>query len=265
MRLPVHRVLIAAGLLATWGSLGRVVRIDGVPHPRGLSAWLPLDALVSTPGFAAMTLLFVAATVGFAFKRREGTAAAVMVALYAVGGHLQAAQWPLDAEQANRALVLPGAALVAYVAVRAWVLRQGWDREQADAWGLEGACGVAAACYTLAGASKLFGSGTEWADGSQLAMHVAVHAHGGLSSLLPIRLAIADSLALCQAFGTLTLTLEATFFLFVVRALRRPYALAAAGMHLGIALVMGLHHYDWMFVVLGLGFAAGPGSRSGDG
>lgn len=265
MRPPAHRVLLAIGLLATWASLGRVLQVEGLPFPRGLSAWVPLDVLVSPAGFGVLTLLFVAATVAFTIRRHEGHAAAAMAVLCALGGHLQASQWSLDASQANRSLVLPGAALVVYVAVRSWVLRQGTDRDQADAWGLEGACGVAAACYTLAGVSKLLGSGTAWAEGSNLAMHVAVHAHGGAQALLPLRLAIADNLDLCQVFGTLTLTVEATFFLFVIRSLRRPYALAAAGMHVGIALVMGLHHYDWMFVVLGLGFAVGPRVGSDDG
>ncbi len=264
MRPPVPRTLLVLGLLATWGSLVRVLQVEGVPHARGLSAMVPLEALVSMPGFVVSTGLFGVAAAAFLWRRREGWAAVGMVLLYALMGHLQSAQWALEAHQANRALVLPGAALIVYALVRAWVLRRGHGRDRADAWGLEGACGVAAACYTLAGASKLLGSGTAWADGSNLAMHVAVHAHNGVAALLPLRMAVADSLALCEVFGTLTLTVEASFFLFVFPALRRPYALAAAAMHVGIALVMGLHHYDWMFVVLGLGLMAGPLGGSDD-
>ena len=252
------RTLLVLGLLATWGSLVRVLQVEGVPHPRGLSSLLPLDVLVSVPGFVLCTGLFVGAAAAFLWRRWEGWAAVLMVLLYGVLGHLQSAQWVLEARQANRALVLPGAALIVYVLVRTWVLRRGGGRARADAWGLEGACGVAAACYTLAGTSKLLGSGTGWAEGSNLALHVAVHAHNGVASLLPLRMAVAESLVLCEVFGTLTLTVEATFFLFVFPALRRPYALAAAAMHVGIALVMGLHHYDWMLVVLGLGLMAGP-------
>ena len=251
------RLMIALSLIATWGSLGRVLRVQGVPHPRGLSAWIDLGWLVTPLGAGLMTGLFAAATLAFVLRRGEGVAATALVVLLAVGGHVQEAQWPVGAF-ANRSLVLPGAALAVYGVARLLALRAGAPRDQADAWGLEAACGVAAACYTLAGLNKLVGSGAAWAGGSNLAMHISVHAHGGLEGLRAARLAVADSLGLCTLFGVGTLVIESSFLLFVLPRLRRGYALAAAAMHLGIAAVLGLHHYDWMFMVLGLGFAARP-------
>ena len=252
------RICIGLSLLATWGSFGRILDIQGTPHPRGLSALIELSFLTTAPGALVASAVFLLATGALVLRRWPVASAAVVVLLLVLGGHIQAAQWPPEAQQANRAIVLPGAALVAWIVAFLSARQQGQDTEQADATGIDAACGIAAACYTLAGLGKLLGSGMAWASGSNLSMHIMVHSYGSLPFLREFRQAVADTPALCAVAGTGTLLIECSFFLFVFPRLRRAYALAAVAMHLGIAAAMGLHHYDWMFMVLGLGLLGAP-------
>ncbi len=254
----VPRILMGLSLLFAWASLSSVTRVSGLPHAYGPSAWLPLAPLTSGPGFALVSVVFAGACLAFVLGRRAPVAAALIVALLVLMSHLQSAQWAPDAHHANRAVVLPGAAMVAWWLAR-WRSR-GQGVGAADAAGVEAACGITAACYSFAGWSKVSGSGLEWASGPNLAMHLMVHSYGSVEPLRALRQGLAELPALCAFFGHGTLLIECSFGLFLVPRLRRLYATAAVLMHLGIALVMGLHHYDWMLMVAGLGFSS-PSTR----
>ena len=256
------RVFIGLSLLATWGTLSSVVRTVGLPHARGLSALVPLGSVTTTPAAIAFTAVFLLAVAAFVARLRPLAATLVIVGLLALGGHVQSAQWAPQADFAHRALVLPGAGLTAWLLAAAIARRRGAAPEAADQVGIEAACGVAAACYTIAGMNKLLGSGLGWASGENLSMHMMVHSFGSLPALLDLRTAVATEPVLASIAGTGTLLIEGTFFLFVFPRLRVPYALAAAGLHMGIAVGMGLHHYDWMFMVLGLGLLGSPALRT---
>lgn len=240
----MSRVLIGLSLFAAWASLGRILRVDGVPYPHGLSAIVDLSFLTRTPAAVVATLVYAAAVV--AFLRGSRGAAAIVVTLLALGTHLQECQWPGDAG-VNGSPILPGAA------VAAWAI----------AGSAEAACGIVGAVYLLAGTSKILASGLAWAGGANLAIHIVSHAYEGLPALLPFRLAIADSPALCSAFGVATLILECGAVVFVVPAARKPMAVVLSAMHIGIGLLMGLHHYEFVFLVLGLAwYRAAPQSQS---
>ena len=126
------------------------------------------------------------------------------------------------------------------------------------ATGLEAMCGVAGAMYMIACWSKLQGSGLAWASATNLSTHITIHAYGGEPWLRPLRLAVADVPLLTGTFGVLTLLLEGGGFLFAVPRLRPFLAVGLVGLHAGIGLFMGLHHYDWMLTALALGFVRPP-------
>ncbi|MDP2307823.1 MAG: hypothetical protein Q8P18_17490 [Pseudomonadota bacterium] len=238
---PAGRVLVGLSLVLAWASLAKVLRVEGLPHPRGLAALVDLSVLVSPVAIGASSIVYAVALAAFVLGRRPDVAAAVLIGLLALGGHLQACQWP-DGVGANGALTLPGAALSAW-----WLARRFGGTS-----GREAACGIVAAAYPLAALSKVTSSGLEWAGAGNLSLHIASQSYVGWSALQPLRLAAAGSPALCGALGVGTLIIEAGVIAFVWAPARLPLAALVAAMHVGIALLMGLHHYEWMLVVLGL-------------
>ncbi len=247
------RLAVSLSLLMAWATLGRVSQVAGTPHPRGLSALVDLSALTKPAFMAAATVVFLIALGAFAIGRKAELAGLSMAAMLALGGHVQVSQWPVD-HGANRALVLPGAAILAYALALIWSRWRKLDDCDAERVGINAACGIAAATYFLAGLSKLSASGIAWVSGGNLSLHILVHSQAGQPWLLPLRTAIANIPWLCTAFGVGTLLIECSFLLFVLPQCRRFLALGALSLHLGIALALGLHHYDWMFMTLGLGF-----------
>lgn len=234
----IPHLLHAAGLAVAGVGLLRRLR----PGP---AAWapFPLELPAFLPGlFGLLHLLALGAFLG---RRAPRLGAGALFLLLALGSTLVEWQWPPGVGVDN-GLSLPA------LSALAWAIG-----------GREAACGTVAAGYSLAALSKLHGSGLGWATGLNLAQHISTHAWDGAPALLEARLALAASVPLCTALGAATFLIEGSAVLFLLPALRRPWALAAAAMHLGIALVMDLHHYDWMLVTLGLAF--GHGSRGGGG
>lgn len=251
----VPRAFFAAGLFMAWLSYNDVLSVDGLPYPRGLAAWVDLSWLVTPGAVAVQTAVFVAALFAWATRRSPEVAAAVLSVLLIVAEQLHMSQWDEDIG-GNKAAVLPAAAMIGWVVTAAWARRRGRSADEAEVLGYEAACALAAACYFLAGAAKIDASGLMWASGSNLALHITVHAYNGVAWLMPFRLAVAEHLWLCTIFGVGTLIVECGYVFFLVPWMRKPLSIAATGMHLAIGLVMGLHHYDWMFVEIGLAFYA---------
>jgi hypothetical protein len=247
------RCCLGLGLLLAWGSSSQILRVEGTPHPRGLSAFLDLSPLTTPWAYGMLTGLFLMATLAFVRRWHTCLALSLAVGLMALGAHIQTAQWP-GRLGVNGSLVLPGACGVACLVAIGLGRLRGAGAQTMERYGLDAACGIAAAGYTLAAINKLAGSGVAWASGSNLALHITVHAYTGAEALLPLRLAVADNLTLCALLGLGTLLIEGGFGLFIFFQLRKHLALLATLMHLGISLFVGLHHFDWMFVVLGLGF-----------
>ena len=257
-RPKLGRLCLGLSLLATWATVARTFGRGGLPYPHGISALVDLSAL--STGTAGLVLggLFVGASAAFVWGWRPLRSAVVAAALLALAAHLQSAQWAPGSHQANRAVVLPGAALVAYAVAGLLARRQGRSAAAVDAVGIDAACGVAAACYAIAGGNKLLSSGLGWASDANLSMHMMVHSFGSAPGLGPLRQAVATTPWIASVAGTGTMLIECGFAFFVAPRLRRPLAAAAVAMHLGIGLAMGLHHYDWMFFALGLGLLGGP-------
>ena len=242
------RGLVAAGaLLAGLGLLLRL-RWDGLSHPRGIAGLVDLSWLARAPSQVALTVALIGALAWFI--RRGGAAAALLAgAVLLVQAWLLFWQWPVGSGVDN-GVTLPAATLLAWGVGGLLV-----DPDQARRVGREAACGVVAAAYLLAVASKLQGSGLGWASGQNLALHISIHDAGGWLS--PLRRAVVDSPGLCGLLGVGTLLIEGSSLLFLFERFRRPWALLAVGMHVGISLLMGLHHYEWLLVVLGLALVSG--------
>jgi hypothetical protein len=238
------KALQTGGLLLAWASLSRVLQVDGLPH-----APAPLGGLtfLTQPGPATLcSLAFAVAAYGYVCNRAADLAMAVMAGLLALGAALQRWQWPGE-EGVNGAVMLPGAALVASL-----LARRLSPAARRDAAGVEAAAGIVAASYVLAGLSKLSTSGWGWTGQPNLGVHILAQGYAGLGALGPLREAVAQSALACRLLGVGTLTIELGAIVFLWPSLRRGWAATAVAMHLGISLLMGLHHYDWLLTVLGV-------------
>lgn len=241
------RTSVGVGLLMAWGSFGRVLDVDGLPHAPGVLAALPMNAGVA----GAATVVFLVALAAFVGQRAEDAAAAVLVVLLAAATQAQAWQWPGD-QGANGATMLPGAALIAW-----WVARRfGGDDLVRRRRGVDAACGIVAAAYFIAATSKVTVSGLQWASAGNIGLQIAAQAALVGGPLHTLRGAVAEEPVLCGGLGVATLFIEGGALLFVWPRARPTLTGLLVGMHVGISLLMGLHHYDWMFTMLGLGLAS---------
>lgn len=247
------RVAIGVGIALAWGSLWRMFLADGIRHPRGLSAWIDLSFLVNPVAAVAATLVFLGLLVQFSRRKAPVVTASAMAAMLALGAHIQASQRPGNINE-NHSVVMPGAMLVAWALGAWWARRRGGGDAEQDHVGYEAACGVVGAAYTMAGVHKVIGSGWAWATPTNLQAHILIHAPDGLPALLPFRLALAEIPWLTGFFGVGTLLIECSFFLFAVPKLRVPWAVFVACMHIGIGVILDLHHYDYMLIALGMAF-----------
>ena len=254
LRLGLPRVCLALGLLFAWAAQSNVLYVDGIPYASGLTALLPMEMLVTPVGFGVATLIYVVCALRWA-GWRDTRAGWVAVVLMWVMVDIDLHQWPDDVG-GNKAVVLPGAAVMAWNIADAVAARRGASAAQRERWGLEAACGVAAMGYFIAGVSKLHYSGLAWLTGGAMSIQIMSYATQGAAALIPFRLAVADQLWLCALFAWATIFIECGFLLFVLGWMRKPLSTLATLMHLGIALVMGLHHHDWMFMELGLAWYA---------
>jgi hypothetical protein len=247
------RLALGLSLALAWPSPAKMLAYRGIPHPRGLSALVELSFLAHPVAGIALTLAYAVAVVAFVSRIRPGLTAGIAAVLLALATHLYESQLPVGIGRHNASL-LPGAVLSAYAL--AHVLTRRRDTDTRDWFGIEAGAGIVAAGYVLAGSSKLLGSGIAWAEGSNLALHIATHSYSGVAFMRPLRLWVADNHSLCTVLGAGTLLLECSFALFVLREARKPYALLATAMHSCISLLMGLHHFDWLFMTLGIAFAS---------
>lgn len=237
---------IALGLAFGWASLGRVGEVAGLPYAPGPLAALPMNAAVE----GAATALFVLALGAFGLGRGREAAGGGLALLLALGTQAMAWQWPGEVG-ANSATMLPGGALAAWWVARRVGRRAGEDEAAREARGVEAACGVVAAGYFVAAASKVYTSGLAWAGPANIGLQIATQGSLVPEPLQGWRLAAAASRWLCGTVGVGTLILEGGALSFLWPAARLPHALLLVAMHLGIAVLMGLHHYDWMFTALG--------------
>ncbi|GDX80615.1 hypothetical protein LBMAG42_24260 [Deltaproteobacteria bacterium] len=246
------RLVVGLGLAMAWASLGRVLRVEGLPYaPFGLDA-LPMNAGIG----GVASVVFVAAWLAFVRDWRADRAAGALVTLLALGAQAQRWQAPADTG-VNGATMLPGAALFAW-----WVARRtARDPLAREERGIEAACGLVAACYTVAVASKLYMSGLGWASPGNIGLQIATQAYLAPEPIQSLRLAAASSGLLCGALGVGTILIEGGAILFIFPAIRAPIAALLVAMHVGIAVLMGLHHYDWMFTAVGWALVSAASRR----
>ncbi len=245
------RLLIAIGIFTAAGSLHGAFSTRTIEYPRGISALIPLDFLLTPIAMVLLVTLFLAALTSWTMGIREEPSGWTVVVLLALGLHLSLGHHPID-EVSNRAVNLPGAGLAAYLIWRKIARMQG-DHSRQNRIGFDAFCGIAAICYALAGANKIWAPGVAWATGVNLANHITTHALLGSPIMLDLRLWVASQEVVCMLLGVGTLVIECGFVLFILRKYRPILSILAVVFHLSIGLIVGLHHPDWMFTVAGLG------------
>lgn len=243
-------VLALALAVATGGVLERTQEVPALPFPRGLARLIDLAPMTTAPARALVAL----AVLG-------------LLALFVSGRWMQPAGWAL----AGLALVAqtvvhsihtddvqgsqePYSTLIAWLLGVAIAPRLGRDRE---ALGSALACGVVAAGYTMGAISKLLASGPAWIDGRAMQLLVYERAFGAPEPLASLRLAFAESPALCTAAMAGALVLELSGALFLFRRARWPFALGAVALHVSAGVLFGYLHPDWALTAIAWAYAAG--------
>ena len=234
--ISMGRVFVGLSLLISWLSMSSMLSENGLPYP--------LSLLLHPISVVALTLAYLAASAAFVLRFQQGLAGVMAFALLALGAYLEAYRLPAGVGHSK---FLPGAALAAYLVAYLAAKRQ--RVEQRESQGQEAACGIVGAAYALAAISKLWNSGLSWASGRFLALLIAGHSYLGPDFAQPLRLAIANNPILCRFLAATTLMIECSGPLFIWPPARKPYAIAATIMHLGIGLLMGLTYLDWIFLV----------------
>lgn len=249
------RVVIGLALLVAWPNPGRITRVSGIPYPHGLSALVDLSLLVQPAAVAVLTAAYGIAVIAFVLRVRQGISGLLAAGLLALVTHLTESQWPHGIGLHNGA-ILPGATLTAYSI--AFLITRRRSLTEREWFGVEAACGIVAAGYSLAGLSKLLGSGLGWAQGANLSIHIATHSHSGAAFMRPLRLWVAENVQLCTLLGIGTLLVECSFLAYTWQKARKPYAILVTCMHTSISILMGLHHFDWLFTAIGFAWASTP-------
>ena len=243
------RLVVALGLLVAWvGALGRIAGPGGIPHPRGLTALLPLAVLRQGPARVAMSGMLVLALVAFVRQLRPVWPALGCFSLFFLAARVEEGLGPGDTA-ITHGKFLPGVVvlLLALGFVRGRHRPDGGERTA-----LALASAGVAAIYLWAGVAKLWHGGAQWAWTSNIGLLVCERSLlvpeplAGLrrwAGLHPVALGWAASAAL---------VLELSGVAFVVPRLRRRTALHLTLMHLGIAVLMGYLYLEWLLTLWGL-------------
>jgi hypothetical protein len=118
-------------------------------------------------------------------------------------------------------------------------------------WPIDAAVVVLAAIYFLSGYQKLVHSGLAWVASDNMRWVLYDAAASGRAPTASIATAIADTPWAAHAAAAMLLGLELTFPVVVfVRKARLPYAIAAAALHTGTWLTLGLDYWSWSLVAL---------------
>jgi len=94
-------------------------------------------------------------------------------------------------------------------------------------------------------------SGFAWASPGNIGLQIATQGSLVGEPFQSLRLHVASWRPVCGFIGVATLFLEGGALVYLWPSARMRHAVALVIMHLGIGLLMGLHHYDWMFTALG--------------
>ncbi|MEA3075933.1 MAG: hypothetical protein QOF60_841 [Actinomycetota bacterium] len=118
-------------------------------------------------------------------------------------------------------------------------------------WPIEVAVVALAAIYFLCGYQKLVHSGLAWVTSDNMRWILYDAAASGRAPTAAVATAIADTPWAAHVTAAMLLGLELTFPVVVfVRKARLPYAIAAATLHTGTWLTLGLDYWSWSLVAL---------------
>jgi len=232
---PAHtRVVFGVALAGAW--LGETVNTYEVPGAA---------AIVAPAIWSALSLAFLAAGAAFLYGVRPRLSGAALLLLLVVAAAVEAKVVGRAGEHHGKHL--PALALAAMVACAAL----GRERLAHQA-----ACGAVGAAYVLSGLAKLLGSGAAWWQGGTLGLLVAERAVAGPAWLAAPRLQVALSPHLCSVLALATLLIECAGVAMLWPRARRAWAVAALGLHAGVALLMGYVYVTWVMVVVALAFGS---------
>ncbi|HCH65263.1 MAG: hypothetical protein CL927_12955 [Deltaproteobacteria bacterium] len=248
---------MAYGLTATWvlfttGTIGGTIRT-----PWGIARLFDLSFLL-TPGvwavFSAIYFLCV-----FAFMRRirealVGVLLSVSIALMAT----------LRISETARLDTMPSlTTMLVGVLITTWTLAlvaTPGSMARKEQVGHEMMCGVFGAIMCLTAWSKWSTSGLQWLDGNTHALWIYERAAGPvvvfeIPMLRAFRMWLSDHPTICSFGAGYTLLVESLGFLFVVPRWRKAYAIAVAGMLIGLGVGLGFAEPGWIELPLALGFS----------
>lgn len=247
-------LLVAAWLLVTAGCMG-----DRIAVARGLGALVDLQPLLSPPAWLLGGAVYGLAALAFTFSRQQRLAGAFLVFWLWVTG---------QCEMGVRDDTLPPLAnLLSGNLLLAWILALSLPGSPQDreSRGHEWMCGLYGAFMCLAGLNKALRAGWGWFDGGTHSLYIWERAQPmlDLAPLRELRLWMADHPALCTLGASYTILVELLGFCFLVRRLRKPYAIAVAIMFTSMGISLGLSEHGWVAMPMALAFS-GLGARRGE-
>lgn len=205
-----------------------------------------LSSMPSAPVIGAIQVVGVAAALLTVVRRWPRAAFAVAFVCYLV----------LAGLRGSRGKVLHNDLLLLWVAAVFLVapVQARWrDREttRANGWPIRVAVVVTALVYFFAGYHKLRRSGLDWVTGDNMSFILRWGPAIGEPALPEVADTIADSPLLSRLTAGLLLGVEVVFPLAIWWRWLRPWlALAAAGLHAGTWVLLGLDYWAWALTVL---------------
>ncbi len=145
------------------------------------------------------------------------------------------------------------AALSGYVVVSAGLeLTNTFTPGEREHLAWEASCGIIAAAYVLAAVAKHEQSGWRWARADNVALLVAERAYGGVRWLFGFRMWAVSSPFTCGILAKGSMFVEAAGLMFLVPALRWPFAGIATCLQLGIIVLLGYFEIEWILLIIAL-------------
>jgi hypothetical protein len=256
MRRPsAARIFLCLGFFQTWVINAQMTAgLSELPHAAGLGRIVPLDWMLTTPGWLLFSAFYLGSMVAFAARWREDQAGWLLMGLTAI---------EVGVEMSVRRIFMPhleamlsGGLLLSWLLARAWGRRRALEGEALDALGHEVVAGTFGAMMTLAACSKLWLSGLLWLDGPT---HCAtVYEHELLnpgSPWSPIRRVMVSWSWLCALGAGGALVIELAGVAMIWPELRKVYAVAVVWLFLSLSVFYGIEELSWVTMACALAWS----------
>ena len=249
------RLVMGAGLLMCW-SAGQAWRtgMSSLHTEIGLARFLPVDWLLTVPGWVLFSLVYGVAAIGFLFRVREAESGWTL--MFCMAGLVSLEMSLRSSSMPHLHVVLFGVLLGTWLMAGAWAKARGFGSRQRQELVHEAMAGAFGAMLMLAAGSKLHQSGLDWFDGGA---HCAVMFEHALLApdnvFTPVREASAKLPMVCSLGAVSAVGIEALGILMIWPSLRKLYAVLVVGLFGSLVLLYGMFEIGWPVIACALAWS----------